>query len=214
VPEPRTHYQVSFTARQGVFFFVFLLAALAGAYFLGVATGVSGRPNRASDVAAVATSPPAEPTPEATPRPPRQAQAPAKAVLTPPAEARTAPPAIAAREPATSPAIQFFEDETTPGVTPGAATETKKAAAAPGPASSGFWIQVLSSTSETEAKNRRMALASKGYRAAVSPAHGARGPTLYRVRVGPYASKEEAAKASGVIERKEKVHTWIVPPGE
>ena len=214
MPVPRTHYQVSFTARQGVLFFVFFLAALAGAYFLGVATGVSGRPGKGSDVAAAATPAPSEPSPEAAPSPPKPTEAPAKAASTPAPESRTAPPAIAAREPATNQGIQFFEDETTPGATPGVTTEAKKAAITPVPPSSGFWIQVLSSTSETEAKKRRMALASKGYRAAVSPVHGAHGPTLYRVRVGPYPSREEAAKASGTLERKEKVRTWIVPPGE
>jgi len=214
VPVPRTHYQVSFTARQGVLFFIFFLAALAGAYFLGVATGIAGRPGKGSDVAAIATPAPAEPAPEPTPKPSRQAEAPAKGGPTPPSEARTVPPAIAAREPSTGQGIQFFEDETTPAVTPGTSPEAKKAAISPVPASSGFWIQVLSSTSEAEAKKRRVALASKGYRAAVSPVHAPRGTTLYRVRVGPYPSREEAAKASGVLEQKEKVRTWIVPPGE
>lgn len=210
MPVPRTHYQVSFTARQGVFFFVFFLAALAGAYFLGVATGVSGRPGKGGEIAAAETPAPANPTPAPTEKPAREARVSPHAASTPSAETRTAPPAIAAREPATGQGIQFFEDETTPGATP----EAKKAVVTPVPPSSGFWIQVLSSTSEAEAKNRRMALASKGYRVAVSSVHGARGPTLYRVRVGPYTSREEAAKASETLVRKEKQRTWIVPPGE
>jgi hypothetical protein len=44
VPEPRTHYQISFTSRQAVLFFVVVLAVLTGAYFLGVVTGLAGRP--------------------------------------------------------------------------------------------------------------------------------------------------------------------------
>jgi cell division septation protein DedD len=47
----------------------------------------------------------------------------------------------------------------------------------------------------------------------VSPVRGAK-EDLYRVRVGPFATREEASRASGELTRKEKVKTWIVPPGE
>jgi cell division septation protein DedD len=73
---------------------------------------------------------------------------------------------------------------------------------------------VLSTTSEREAKSRRNFLSGHGYRVVVSSSHGPKGPVLYRVRVGPYASREEASRAAEGLERKEKAKTWIVPPGE
>ncbi|MDQ2970328.1 MAG: hypothetical protein M3R34_04230, partial [Acidobacteriota bacterium] len=41
--EPRTHYQLSFTARQALLLFVGLLGALAVAYAFGLMTGLAGR---------------------------------------------------------------------------------------------------------------------------------------------------------------------------
>ncbi|HXM77100.1 MAG TPA: hypothetical protein VN971_10005, partial [Thermoanaerobaculia bacterium] len=41
--EPRTHYQLSFTARQALLLFVGLLGALAVAYVFGLMTGLAGR---------------------------------------------------------------------------------------------------------------------------------------------------------------------------
>jgi DedD protein len=209
VADPRTHYQVSFTARQAILFFAVFLGALAGAYFLGVATGIAGRPVAESVSAAAATPAPA---PLATQAPSRKAATPVQAIPTAVPEAKSSPAAMAAREPSSAGGIQFFEDR--PEETPSSATAPKKKQAAAPPASEGFWIQVLSTGSEKEASARRAHLAEKGYRAAVSPTRGPGGATLYRVRVGPYPSKEEASKASEGLVRKEKVKTWIVPPGE
>ena len=222
MPEPRTHYQVTFSARQGVLFFAVALAALAGAYFLGVATGYSGRPGMSAEngkPAAEVPSPTAA-SAQAEAKPAKRAEPTPKpaptAVATAPAESKPAPPAIAAREPNAAGDIQFFEDKDREEPTPAPGTAPKKAVttAATTAAGGGFWVQVLSTTSEPEAKKHRMTLASKGYRAAVSPVHGAKGPTLYRVRVGPYASRDEASKASEVLVKKEKVRTWIVSPGD
>ena len=204
MPEPRTHYQVSFTSRQAVLLFVVILAALTGAYFLGVATGLAGRPP-AESAAPVATA--AAPTAPASGGPASSA---------PPAAAaeqeRTTPPSAAAREPGKTEALQFFEDRSAEP-TPGAGALSAQAPA-PAKAAGGFWVQVLSTTSEREAKSRRGFLSGHGYRAVVSSTHGATGPIHYRVRVGPYASREEASRASEGLERKEKARTWIVPPGE
>ena len=41
--EPRTHYQISLTARQAVGLFVGLLLSLGLAFFFGLMTGLSGR---------------------------------------------------------------------------------------------------------------------------------------------------------------------------
>jgi cell division protein FtsN len=192
VPEPRTHYQVSFTTRQAVLLFVLVLVSLAGAYFLGLVTGLAGRPPSESIAAAV-------PSPS-----------PAAAVATP--EARLAAGASSAREPGTEGGLQFFEDHPEE---PGKAAPApgRKAGAGTAPAA-GFWVQTLSTRSQNEAKSRRAALAAHGFHATVAPARGAKGSILYRVRVGPYGSHEEASRAADVLVRKEKAKTWIVPPGE
>jgi len=213
LPEPRTHYQVSFTSRQAVLLFAVLLASLAGAYFLGIATGISGRPQGEPAAATPAPSPAAAAAPERPARVFSPSALPAAAASRP--ETRPTVPAVAsAREPTSGDGIQFFEDRPEEPTPAAAAPAPAKRGSAAGPAQSGFWVQVLSTTSESEAKSRRARLAARGYRTSVSPVHGARGPMLYRVRVGPYASREEASKAAEDLVRREKVSTWIVPPGE
>jgi DedD protein len=213
-PETRTHYQVSFTSRQAVLLFVVVLVSLAGAYFLGLLTGIAGRPPAdgaaaaAEAPAAVTTSAPAAasgtaPDAAAPPRPTPVAQTRA-------AEAPATPSALAAREPGTAGGLQFFEDQ--PEGAPKTPAPGKKAAA-PAATAEGWFVQVLSTTSEREARTRRSALAAHGYRTAVMPVQSPKG-LQYRVRVGPYASREEAARAEDTLVRKEKAKTWIVSPGQ
>ena len=210
-PEPRTHYQVSFTSRQAVLLFVVVLVSLAGAYFLGILTGLAGR--QPADGIAAEAPPTAVPSAASPPAPDT-----APAISTPAqskagaAEFRATPPALAAREPGTAGGLQFFEDhpEEAPKTTP--APAAKKAADSAG-AAGGYWVQVLATSSEREARSYRTKLSARGYRAAVAPARGPKGPQ-YRVRVGPYASREEAARAEEALVRKEKARTWIVSPGQ
>ena len=61
---------------------------------------------------------------------------------------------------------------------------------------------------------RRAALQGHGYHAAVETIRGVKGATQYRLRVGPYASREEAARAKDILARQEKANPWIVPPGQ
>jgi cell division septation protein DedD len=210
-PEPRTHYQVSFTSRQAVLLFVVVLVSLAGAYFLGILTGLAGR--QPADGVAAEAPPTAVPSAASTPAsdaaPALSAPAQSKAAA---AESRTTPPALAAREPGTAGGLQFFEDhpEEAPKTTP--APAEKKAAASAG-AAGGYWVQVLATSSEREARSYRTKLSARGYRAAIAAARGPKGPQ-YRVRVGPYASREEAARAEEALVRKEKARTWIVSPGQ
>jgi cell division protein FtsN len=208
VPEPRTHYQVSFTSRQAVLLFVLVLVSLAGAYFLGLVTGLAG--HQPAESAAAAAPVPA-PTPE-TGRVSAGVPAPSPAAAAATPEAQPSAAAAGAREPGAEGALQFFEDHPEePGKA--APAPARKAGVGTAPAG-GFWVQTLSTTSQNEAKSRRGALAAHGFHATVAPARGAKGPILYRVRVGPYASHEEASRAADVLVRKEKVKTWIVPPGE
>ena len=210
MPEPRTHYQVSFTSRQAVLLFVVVLAALTGAFFLGVVTGLAGR--HPAESAAVSPSPPV-PAESATAERASGVPASTPQATGPAAEQeRTAPPVVAAREPGKPEGLQFFEDRPAEP-TPAARTPSGQAPAAAKAAGS-FWVQVLSTTSEREAKSRRTLLAGHGYRSIVEPTHSPKGPVLYRVRVGPYPSREAAVKAADGLERREKAKTWIVKPGE
>jgi DedD protein len=203
VPEPRTHYQVSFTSRQAVLLFVVVLLSLAGAYVLGLFTGLGGRQPPQS---VTAGAPAAGTTDKA---PDRAATAPMK---TPAAESPTAAPALAAREPGSAGGLQFFEDrpEEAPKITPAAPA---KKAAAPAAAPGGYWVQVLATSSEKEARSYRARISAHGYRAAVEAAPGPRGQQ-YRVRVGPYPSREDAVRAQEALVRREKARTWIVSPGQ
>jgi cell division septation protein DedD len=203
VPEPRTHYQLSFTSRQAVLLFVVVLAALTGAYFLGLVTGLAGRQPAGST---------AVPASAAVPTAPAAAEKISPPVTAPPAAQETPPPAVAAREPGKTEELQFFEDRLAEP-TPASPAPSRKTLA-PAKTAGGFWVQTLSTKSEREAKSRRAVLSGHGYRAIVESARDAGGPILYRVRVGPFASREEASKVAQTLERKEKAKTWIVPPGE
>ena len=128
-----------------------------------------------------------------------------------PQEIVSAPTAAAA--PAATPReIQLFEDRGGPEPTAVAAT---RPTAAPAPSGRGenLWVQVLSSSSESEARARVRKLSSRGYHAAIETLSSQKG-TLYRVRVGPYPSRDAASRAAERLSAEEKVRAWIVPPGK
>lgn len=210
--EPRTHYQVSFTSKQAVLLFAGVLVALAVAYLLGVATGLAGREPAETSAAAVTPVPSRTAVAALRKTPAERASSGASTALGG-TEARLSPTAVvaAAREPTPAPTLQFFEEGPEEPTT-GTGSSGKKAAASE-KTSGGFWVQVLSTTSRHEADSRRALLAKHGHQAMVSGARGAKGE-LYRVRVGPFASREEASRVSDELVRTEKVKTWIVPPGE
>lgn len=203
--QPPTHYQLSFTARQGLLLFVGLLLALALAYFFGLMTGLSGRPS-----ADAAVAPPAggaamasisSPAPAATssartsaPRPSSD-QASATAETTPPAE------------------LQVFDDAGGPTPEPSRRILATAVTPPPAVAEGDFWVQVLSVSSEREAKAQSARLGEHHYHTAVLPASTERGK-VYRVRVGPYRSREEASRAAERLKTREKVQPWIVAPGQ
>jgi DedD protein len=223
VPEPPTHYQLSFTVRQAMALFIGVLLALGAAYFLGVLTGMSGRePARAASETAV-------PTPESTPAE-RVAALAASPTAIRPRSASPIPPfpkPVLGKEPTGKPAIQFFEDssenEPTPSARParspaartaGTRSEAHVRTATPAPSEAGeFWVQVTSVSSESEARVRRDKLVHRGYRARVVVGESPKG-NVYRVRVGPYGSRDEAARASDRLSKEEKAKTWIVPAGK
>jgi DedD protein len=134
-------------------------------------------------------------------------------------------------EPSPSPGLQLFEDEgglpapthppnaaaRRPTATPAHAhppAHTAPTSASGSPASGGFWVQALSASSSTEAKTRRDRLAARGYPATVVAAEAPNGTHVYRVRVGPYKTREDADRAAAKLQANEKLHPWVVPPGK
>lgn len=239
--ESRTHYQISLTARQAVGIFVTLLLALGLAYFFGLMTGLSGRASRAAEPSSRDAE--AEPTPVAVAAdlavPPVETGVPV-AALRGTSGSATTPPPPEATVPAT---LSTFEDsaegESAPPATPGsrttvvgapagppaaapakapapshAATAAAGSSAAAHPASGKVWIQAASLSSAEEAHALGARLTKHGFHAVVQPGSGPKG-RIYRVRVGPYRSEDEASKAVARLSRQEKIHEpWIVPEGK
>ncbi len=216
MPDPQTHYQLSFTTRQAVALFVGLLVVLGLAYFLGLMTGVAGRAPKVA----------AEPAPSPPPSPAEAiAAAEQPTPIRPPRKTTSVPPfpkPVLGTDPTAAPSLQFFEDRAETPAAPAQRTSAPRAtqprpapqAATASTASTGdFWVQVLSLSSEPEARARRDKLIHRGYRARVELAQAPKGK-VYRVRVGPYSRREEAERASERLSKEEKVRTWIAPPGK
>ncbi len=228
--EPRTHYQLSFTARQALLLFVGLLGALAVAYVFGLLTGLAGR-EPAVRAPAVASAETAAATPTSdTLEIPRAVRgiAPARGTARTPSphpvtsSSTPAATAIAAAAPTPSPGLHLFEDapeaaRDSARAREGTGKTTREAGKAPAgnPAvrAASFWVQAISASSEKEARTTRDRLAARGYPCTVAPGPGPRGK-VYRVRVGPYATREEADRASERLKTRENLSPWVVPPGK
>ncbi|HEY4231732.1 MAG TPA: SPOR domain-containing protein [Thermoanaerobaculia bacterium] len=236
--EPRTHYQISLTARQAVGIFVGLLLALGLAFFFGLMTGLSGRgranargPEPAETLAEARPAAETLPAVETAAPPPRReaprgeaarGEAPRRSEPGPPAGS---PGAASAAEPTPPQTLETFEDggaeEPTPA-TPSAAPSSVPTAHAgagskptpatpPSAAGAGrVWVQVASVSSRNEAETVSSRLSKRGYHAVVSAERG-----RLRVRVGPYRTTEEARRAADRLRKQEKVKSpWVVFEGK
>ena len=213
--QPQTHYQVSFTVRQALLLFVGLLLALGIAYFFGLMTGLTGRARGPEEAASAAAEPARTPAAEkSAEKAVRGTGAPAAARES--ARAPESRHALASpREEPTPPSeLQLFEDGGEP--TPAPARKVLEPASTPAAAAASageFWVQVLSVSSEREARDRSAKLARHNFHTAVVAGSTPRGK-VYRVRVGPYRSREEASRAATLLQTREKVSPWIVPAGQ
>jgi cell division septation protein DedD len=199
-------------------------------------SGLSGRGPDAADGERIAAASPAEDAGEALPpietAVPTAAQS--SAVRTPPegplgsrtllaggASAPTPPPA----EPTAPATLQTFQDgsedeaQSPPGAAASVESEAGGAAAKPpaeAPSARGqFWVQVASLSSKEEAGTLSTRLSRRGFRAQILTASGPKGKgKVYRVRVGPYRSEDDAERAATKLARQEKVKSpWVVPDG-
>ena len=179
--------------------FAVLLAGLVGSYFLGLLTGLSGRDGRPAAAIASTATPSHEPPFPAPVLGVRVRGAAGKAAATPAGKSAEEAPARAA-----TPGVQLFEDR--PSSEPPGKQPTRPSDA------SGFWVQADSLSSKDQAEARRRGLTQAGFAAAIVPGTGPKG-AVYRVRVGPYPTREEADRAAADLARKAKVKPWVVPPG-
>jgi DedD protein len=83
-------------------------------------------------------------------------------------------------------------------------------AAAPAPkvAKGSVVIQVFSSADKAQADRIRTQLAGGGYKAFLSPVEKA-GHTMYRVRIGPFSSRDDAQKTAEKVRKGYKLDTWV-----
>ncbi len=91
-----------------------------------------------------------------------------------------------------------------------AAAGAAKASPASPRAGAGFYVQVISTTSKPEATRWREKLSSKKYKAALSAVDSSKGK-MYRVRLGPYADKEQAKKLAARISAEFHRTAWVAP---
>ncbi len=225
--EPRTHYQISLTAGQAVGLFVGLLAALGVAFFFGLMAGLSGRsPANAGEPGPVAVAERgdagvSEPTPAIVPAPATSSSAPSRTELAggAPGPEPTAPSTLrpfedgAGEEPFPAPVAGQAADSATSKAPAKAAVAAARPPAAAPPGK--VWVQVASLSSHDEASALSAMLSKHGFHTVVLSGSGSKGSRIYRVRVGPYRTEEEAGKAAARLTRNEKVkEPWVVPEGK
>jgi cell division septation protein DedD len=209
VPEPRSHYQLSFTAKQAMAFFVVCLLALGLSFFFGLMTGLSGRAKGSGPTAPAAVTP-TVPSGQSAAAPGQQGPPSA----TPGESDRLGGVAEPTAEPTAPTVLRAFEDRPeapTPAVAPSPGKNPTPGLVAS--AAGNTWVQVASLTSREEADALIRRLSRAGYRVHLAVAQTPNG-RLFRVRVGPYRSEEEAERAAEKLQRKEKFRqTWIVREG-
>jgi cell division septation protein DedD len=205
--QPPTHYQISITAKQALALFIGLLAVLGLSYFFGLMTGLAGsQAPEAAGVAEVASN-----AGEVSPIPPAAGEANSRENVVFPVPV-TAAPSAGGPAPAQPKTVHVFEDGeggTAPRPAAPARAATPRRETPPG----GFRVQVLSVSSRADAEAEAARLSRQGLPARVEPGTGPRG-TVYRVRVGPYATREEAEETSRRLSSQGRRDTWIVRPGQ
>jgi cell division septation protein DedD len=208
--QPPTHYQISITSKQALALFVGLLAVLGLSYFFGLMTGLAGHEPVPEGSAGAEVASNAAEAPAPTPATAAERNAPENIAFPVPV---TAAPSAGGPARAAPRTVQVFEDgeggtAPTPGVRARASTTPRREAPA-----GGFRVQVLSVSSRADAEAEAARLTRQGLPARVEPGAGPRG-TVYRVRVGPYATREEAEEASRKLSSQGRRDTWIVRPSQ
>ena len=203
-----SYYEIALTNRQVLVAFVVLLACVLLAFFAGVWVG-KGSPAAATEAAA-------EPVPEPTP----VAGEPEELSFFNDGQRPDLPAMAENPRPDTTLAEDLgLEERPAPTVAPTprpapAATATARPAA-PRPAADGedappalrpgeVVIQVFSSRDEVQARRLTTELKASGFNAFLSPSGD-----MFRVRIGPFGSRQDAEGVAQRARRQFKVDTWI-----
>ncbi len=237
-PHEPSYYEIALTNRQVVTAFVILLACLLAAFLSGVWVGrggmgpaeeeaqaaapagpreaaaleefeffseddEAGAPAAEEGSAARVETPPAAPPPAA---PPRTLREELEAVAPPGDES-------AALEPEEGAAADAGEEVASaePERPPAAPREESAAPAAPDTARTPpgtVVIQVFSSAEQDQATRVRDRLVASGYKAFLSPVDVS-GRTMYRVRIGPFTSRDKAQEVAERVRRTHRLDTWV-----
>ncbi|HSK78713.1 MAG TPA: SPOR domain-containing protein [Thermoanaerobaculia bacterium] len=120
-------------------------------------------------------------------------------------EARRAAAAAEALSKPAAPAAEPAREEA-----PARPRRGSEAAAAPAASSRAgkVVIQVFSSAEKDQAERIRQRLANGGHPAFLSPVQVG-GSTMYRVRIGPYGTRDDAQKVADTVRKGYKLDTWI-----
>lgn len=107
---------------------------------------------------------------------------------------------------ATAKAARTAETAEAPAKAP--ARTASKPAAEPAVPKGAVVIQVFSSADKAQAESIRSKLSGGGQKAYLSPIERG-GRTMYRVRLGPFKSRDEAQKVADTVRKKHKLDTWV-----
>lgn len=124
----------------------------------------------------------------------------------------TPPPARPERQP-DKPRVTFPEEgaaEESPSAEPARPQRPAPTAPTPAPAASAgrMVIQVFSSSEKDQAEKIRDRLVGGGQKAYLSPVEVS-GRTMYRVRIGPFESRDRAQQVAEQVRKGFKLDTWI-----
>lgn len=238
-PHEPSYYEIALTNRQVIVAFVLLLLCLVAAFFSGVWVGRESEAGAADQMVRNAPPPQEEKREgqnleeleffesDGAARPQQQAEP----TPAPPADRDTtlAEDFGAEEEPADELEEPEPEPPTRPRRTPPARnsdaeevararpeetparprrTPTPAPAAEPARSSGNVVIQVFSSSEQDQAERIRERLVSAGHRAFLSPVEVA-GRTMYRVRIGPFGTRDEAQKVAEQVRKGFKLDTWV-----
>jgi cell division protein FtsN len=124
------------------------------------------------------------------------------------AAAAAANPPEAPPAPAKTAAAPVKATPVKPAATKTTATKPAKTAAAPAIPKGSYVIQVFSSADQTQAERIRGKLTGGGQKAYLSPINRG-GRTMYRVRIGPFKSHDDAQKVADQVRKGYKLDTWV-----
>jgi cell division septation protein DedD len=221
------HYQVSVTGRQAAAFFLGLLAALGLSFFFGMKTGAAAKrgldPIAAltaqSDIAVPAVEPGGR-SDKVTPEPTEAPIGFEAAAPDPPATKATKAPRASVPEERVPPVEEPRVVELAPEPT---AAPARRAVSTPVPekepaaarqGDEAFWVQIVVTSNAEKADALAKKLKTDGFKPVVSPVAGKKGLS-FRVRVGPYSSRETAEAAATKVQKAEKLQTKpIIVPGK